>query len=80
MAPKHRVGPEERQVRVSLCPHLGANELMLSRHTPVLEIELSSYHQFPFFCEEERKIFKSCNKIDFFFLNFQSRFLFQVYS
>lgn len=53
MAPKHRVGPEERQVRVSLCPHLGANELMLSRHTPVLEIELSSYHQFPFFCEEE---------------------------
>ncbi|KAL5747790.1 hypothetical protein ACOSP7_024803 [Xanthoceras sorbifolium] len=30
MVPKHRVGPEEHEVRVCLRPHLGANELLLS--------------------------------------------------
>ncbi|KAL5581029.1 hypothetical protein UlMin_013471 [Ulmus minor] len=29
MVPKHRVGPEEHEVRVCLRPHLGANELRL---------------------------------------------------
>ncbi|KAK1285133.1 hypothetical protein QJS10_CPB20g01002 [Acorus calamus] len=30
MVPKHRVGPEEHEVRVCLRPHLGANELLLT--------------------------------------------------
>ncbi|KAJ4834449.1 hypothetical protein Tsubulata_007900 [Turnera subulata] len=30
MVPKHRVGPEEHEVRVCLRPHLGKNELLLS--------------------------------------------------
>ncbi|KAJ7980874.1 HSP20-like chaperones superfamily protein [Quillaja saponaria] len=30
MVPKHRVGPEEHEVRVCLRPHLGGNELVLS--------------------------------------------------
>lgn len=30
MVPKHRVGPEEHEVRVCLRPHLSANELLLS--------------------------------------------------
>ncbi|KAF8369771.1 hypothetical protein HHK36_032207 [Tetracentron sinense] len=30
MVPKHRVGPEEHEVRVCLRPHLGANELLLN--------------------------------------------------
>ncbi|KEH42395.1 hypothetical protein MtrunA17_Chr1g0182671 [Medicago truncatula] len=30
MVPKHRVGPEEHEVRVCLRPHLGGNDLMLT--------------------------------------------------
>ncbi|XP_010253591.1 PREDICTED: uncharacterized protein LOC104594805 [Nelumbo nucifera] len=30
LVPKHRVGPEEHEVRVCLRPHLGANELLLT--------------------------------------------------
>ncbi|KAJ4971194.1 hypothetical protein NE237_004293 [Protea cynaroides] len=30
MVPKHRVGPEEHEVRVCLRPHLGTNELLLT--------------------------------------------------
>ncbi|KAK1312107.1 hypothetical protein QJS10_CPA07g00220 [Acorus calamus] len=30
MVPKHRVGPEEHEVRVCLRPHLGGNELLLT--------------------------------------------------
>ncbi|KAJ9698380.1 hypothetical protein PVL29_007456 [Vitis rotundifolia] len=30
LVPKHRVGPEEHEVRVCLRPHLGGNELLLS--------------------------------------------------
>ncbi|KAK9170509.1 hypothetical protein Syun_002649 [Stephania yunnanensis] len=30
MVPKHRVGPEEHEVRVCLRPHLGANDLLLT--------------------------------------------------
>jgi hypothetical protein len=36
--PKHRVGPEEHEVRVCLRSHLGGNDLMLTWDRPLWNI------------------------------------------